>query len=105
MTEELEEMCCRMKLFDEELCPFQIKKDAVAKSKQEAQFSLLFKLLSNRLYNMEAFKGMVRSLWQSTGGLLIRDISDNLFMVVFNSKDDLEHVCVRSPWTFDKKLI
>ena len=39
------------------------------------------------------------------GGVTIRDIEKNLFLAVFQTRDDLEHVFVQSPWTFDKKLI
>lgn len=66
---------------------------------------MLFKLLTNRSFNGDAFKGMIQNLWASPSGFTIREIDDNLFMVVFNTKDDLERVFVQSPWTFDKKLI
>lgn len=79
--------------------------EPVARSKQEAKFSLLFKLLSFRQFNGEALKSSVRSLWAGTGGVTIRDIEDNLFLAVFSTKDDLERVFIQSPWTFDKKLI
>ncbi len=39
------------------------------------------------------------------GGIIVRDIEDNLFLAVFNRRDDMERVIVQSPWTFDKKLI
>ncbi len=54
---------------------------------------------------MEAFKGTGRSLWSWQGGVLIRDIEENLFLAMFQNRDDLERVFVQSPWTFDKKLI
>ena len=65
----------------------------------------MFKLLTKRPFNGEALKGSVRAMWASSGGLLVKEIDDNLFMAVFNSKDDMEHIFVLGPWTFDKKLI
>ena len=47
----------------------------------------------------------MRNLWASPGGVTIRDIDDNLFMAVFNTREDLKRVFVQGPWTFDKKLI
>ena len=105
MVEELEDLCRRLHLSDHEKNHLRVRKERLGQSKQEAQFSILFKLLTNRAFNGEAFKRTMRNLWTSTGGVTIRDIDDNLFMAVFNTKEDLERVFVQGPWTFDKKLI
>ena len=47
----------------------------------------------------------MRSLWAGRGWVTLRSIDDNLFMAVFQLRDDLDRVFVQSPWTFDKKLI
>jgi hypothetical protein len=105
MADELEELCKRLHLSDREKQHMRLRVEPVARSKQEAKFRLLFKLLSFKQFNGEALKSSVRSLWAGTGGVTIRDIEDNLFLAVFSTKDDLERVFVQSPWTFDKKLI
>ena len=97
MVEELANLCRRMKLFDKEKHHVSLRKEPITKSKKEAQFSILFKLLTTRLFNVEAFKGTVQSLWARHGGVTIRDIDDNLFLVVFREQDDLERVFVKSP--------
>jgi hypothetical protein len=102
MAEELEELCRRLHLSDSEKNHLRLRQAKVAYSKQEAQFSILFKLLTSRPFNSEALKATVRNLWAVGGGVTIRDIEDNLFMAVFPSRDDLERVFIRSPWTFDK---
>jgi hypothetical protein len=105
MVEELAELCRRMQLSDKEKLSITLRKDPIVKSKKEAQFSLLFKLMTTRPFNVEAFKGTVRTLWVGRSGVTIRAIEDNLFMAVFQARDDLERVFVQSPWIFDKKLI
>ncbi len=105
MAEELEELCCRMKHSDHEKHHIRLRRERVIRSKQEAQFSILFKLLTIRPFNGEALKSSVRAMWMSPGGVTIRDITDNLFMAVFTSKDDMERIFFLSPWTFDKKII
>ena len=105
MAEEIEELCHRMKLSDHERTNIRLTKERVSKSKHEAKFSVLFKLLTKRPFNGEALKGSVRAMWASSGGLLVREVDDNLFLAVFNSKDDMERIFVLGPWTFDKKLI
>ena len=105
MAEELEELCQRMQLSDTERHHVNLQKDPISRSSQEAQYSVLFKLLTYRPFNVEAFKGSIRALWTKPRGLTIRDIDDNLFLVVFKERDDMEWIFVQSPWTFDKKLV
>lgn len=105
MAEDLTELCRRMRLSDSEKCNLKLRTGSIQQSKQEAEFSLLFRLLTSRSFNGEAFKGTVRNLWASQGGVTIRDIEDNLFMAIFNRGDDMERIVIQSPWTFDKKLI
>jgi hypothetical protein len=105
MTEELEEMCRKLRLSDHEKQNLRLRTGKIQQSKEEAKFSLLFRLLTNRSFNGEAFKGTVRNLWGTQGNPLIRDIEDNLFMAVFQNRDDMERVVIQGPWTFDKKLI
>jgi hypothetical protein len=104
MAEELVDLCRRMNLSDKEKHRISLRKEQLVHSK-EARFSILFKLLTLRPFNIDAFKGTVRSLWASMGGVTIRDIEENLFLAIFQTRDDLECVFVQSPWTFDKKLI
>ena len=105
MAEDLTELCRRMRLSDSEKCNLKLRTGSIQQSKQEAEFSLLFRLLTSRSFNGEAFKGTVWNLWASQGGVTIRDIEDNLFMAIFNRGDDMERIVIQSPWTFDKKLI
>uniref|UniRef100_A0A2N9H346 DUF4283 domain-containing protein n=1 Tax=Fagus sylvatica TaxID=28930 RepID=A0A2N9H346_FAGSY len=62
MAEELEEMSRRMKLSDHEKHHIRLKKDRVFKSHQEAKFSVLFKLLTTRPFNGEAFKKFTHAI-------------------------------------------
>jgi hypothetical protein len=94
-----------MNLSDHEKNHFRLSKERVSRSKEKAQFSILFKQLTTRQFNGEALKSSVRAMWAPTGGLLIRNIEDNLFLAVFTSQNDMDRVFVQSPWTFDKNLI
>jgi hypothetical protein len=105
MAEELEELCRRMRLSEHEKQYIRVPKERVLKSHQEAKFSLLFKLLTTRTFNGEAFKNSIRTMWVSHGVLSVTTIDDNLFLAAFPSKAALRRVFSTSPWTFDKKLI
>ncbi len=105
MAEELEVLCQRLNLSDREKQHTRLQQDLVSKSFLEAKHSLLLKLLTTRQFNGMAFMNLIQSLWGSTTGLTIREIDDNLFLAVFQTEADLDHICVQSPWTFNKKLI
>jgi hypothetical protein len=79
-----------MKLSDHEKHHSHLRRDKVICSQQEAQFSILFKLLTIRPFNGEALKGSMCALWASPGEVTVQDITDNLFMAVFTSKDDMD---------------
>jgi hypothetical protein len=105
MADELEELCRRMRLSEHEKQHIRVSKDRVFKSHQEAKFSILFKLLTTRTFNGNAFKNSVGTMWASYGVLSVTTIDDNLFMAAFPSEAVLRRVFSTSPWTFDKKLI
>jgi hypothetical protein len=92
-------------LSEEEAPRIRLGENMKAKSERETQFSVLFELMTMKPFHSDVFKSSIRNLWFSTGDLIIRDIDDNLFMAVFNTRDDMERIFVQSPWTFDKKLV
>uniref|UniRef100_A0A2N9F4Z0 Reverse transcriptase domain-containing protein n=1 Tax=Fagus sylvatica TaxID=28930 RepID=A0A2N9F4Z0_FAGSY len=94
-----------MRLSDEEKQHIQVRKEKVLKSHQEAKFSVLFKLLTTRTFNGNAFKSSVRAMWASHGVLLVTTLDDNLFLAAFPSDAAVMRIFSTSPWTFDKKLI
>ena len=105
MADELEELCRCIRLSEHEKQHIRVSKDRVLKSHQEVKFSILFKLLTTRTFNGDAFKNSVGAMWASHGVLLVITIDDNLFMAAFPSDAALRRVFSTSPWTFDKKLI
>jgi hypothetical protein len=96
MVEELANLCRRMQLSDKEKHRISLRRDPIVKSKKKAQFSILFKIMSTKLFNTEAFKGTVRSLWAGHGGVTIRDIEENLFMVVVRGQNSSSNLFIGS---------
>ena len=105
MAEELEDLCRRMRLSDQEKQHIRVQKERLLKSHQEAKFSVLFKLLTTRTFNGNAFKSSVRVMWASHGVLSVTTLDDNLFLAAFPSDAAVMRIFSTSPWTFDKKLI
>ena len=76
----------------------------VAASKEQAKFSILFKLQTNKDFNKDAFKSTCANLWRASHGVNIKEVGQNLFLAIFVS-EHLEVVFDKGPWSFDKKLI
>lgn len=105
MNATLEELWKRFKLSEEERGVLVVEAHDVAVSKQQAKFSILFKLQTNRDFNKDAFKSTCANLWHASHGVNIKEVGQNLFLAIFVSKEHLEVVFDKDPWSFDKKLI
>ena len=75
----------------------------VTLSKQQIQFSILFKLQINKDYSKEAFKSTIQQLWLYPHGVTIREVGNNLFPAVFIKEENTIDNQDKRPWSFDKK--
>ena len=105
MDASMEELWGNFKLSEEEKGVTTVEAYKVTGSKQQAQYSILFKLQTNKEFNKEAFKATCGDLWHFNQSVTIREVGQNLFIAVFGSKDQSMIVLDQSPWSFDKKLI
>nr|POE69175.1 hypothetical protein CFP56_66332 [Quercus suber] len=105
MDASFEELWKHFKLSDEEKGVMTVESHVVAASKTQAQFSILFKLQTNRDFNKEAFKATCGNLWRGSQGVTIKEVGQNLFLAIFGSEEQLEVILNKRPWTFEKKLI
>ena len=101
----MEELWKHFKLSDEEKGIMAMKSHEVVVSKQQAQFSILFKLQTTKDFNKEAFKSPCLSLWRCSRGVTIKEVGRNLFLAIFGSKEHVREIIDKSPWSFDKRLI
>ena len=70
----MEELWKHFKLSKEEKGITTVEASKVAISKQQAQFSILFKLQSTKDFNKEAFKATCVNLWRSSQGVTIKEV-------------------------------
>ena len=66
---------------------------------------LLGRLLTERSFNVDAFKRTITNVWDPIHGLVIRVISPNLFAFQFYHWRDMLKVLDGRPWCFDNMLI
>ena len=82
-----------------------VKPHEVAISKQRAQFSILFKLQTNKDFNKEAFKSSISNLCRCSHDVTIEKVEQNLFLAIFVKGEDLKVILDKSLWSFNKRLV
>ncbi|XP_023918052.1 uncharacterized protein LOC136066625 [Quercus suber] len=105
MDTTLEELWKKFTLLEEEKGVLSVNAQDVARSKEHAQFSILFKLQTNREFNKEAFKSTIQQLWRGSQRVSIKEVGNNLFLAIFDTKKHMNDILDRSPWSFDKRLV
>ncbi|XP_010674595.1 uncharacterized protein LOC104890716 [Beta vulgaris subsp. vulgaris] len=66
---------------------------------------LVGRLLTDRSFNVEAFKRTITTVWAPSHGLVIRVLKPNLFAFQFFHWRDMKKVLDGRPWCFDNMLI
>nr|POE57539.1 hypothetical protein CFP56_06599 [Quercus suber] len=105
MDAALEELWKKFNLSEDEKGVLSVNSQDVAQSKEQAQFSLLFRLQTNRDFNKEAFKTTLQQLWRGPHHVTIKEVGNNLFLAIFVTKEHMNDILDRSLWSFDKRLV
>ena len=66
---------------------------------------LVAKFFTKRHINIEAVFWTLKSMWKIEKSFNIHDLGSNTTMILFNNEDDLDHILMRGPWSFDKYLL
>ena len=103
MDGSMVELWKKFRLSEEEKGVRAVSSQEVAFSKQQAQFSPLFKLQINK-DNKEALKSTVQQIWCCSHGVTIREVGNNLFLAIFVKEENMIEVQGKCPWSFDKRL-
>ena len=74
-------------------------------SEKTVSLLLIGKLLTERSFNVEAFKRTITTVWAPIHGLVIRALRPNLFAFQFFHWRDMMKVLDGPPWNFDNMLV
>ena len=105
MDASLEELWKHFRLSEVDKGIMAMKPHEVAISKQHAQFSILFKLQTNKDFNKEAFKSTIFNLCRCSHDVTIEKVEQNLFLAIFVKGEDLKVILDKSLWSFNKRLV
>ncbi|MBA0730113.1 hypothetical protein Golax_023351 [Gossypium laxum] len=89
-------------LLEEELTQLSVKSSMV---EPNGKPSLICSVWTNKSYNHDSFKAQMKSIWKTKEKFEIQLVGQNLFLITFESEDDLESVMEGQPWLFRKNLI
>ena len=104
MAEEITTFVSNLKLDEEEEQVLEF--DSLNPSIENTVSLLLIgKLLTERSFNVEAFKRTITTVWAPIHGLVIRALRPNLFAFQFFHWRDMMKVLDGRPWNFDNMLV
>ncbi|XP_048496508.1 uncharacterized protein LOC125495741 [Beta vulgaris subsp. vulgaris] len=105
MAEELIDRCTRLKITDDENAIIDLGTDVPAEMDDKLSLRLVGKLLTNRAFNVEAFKRTITQSWGVQKKVIIKAIETNLFVFQFFHWRDKEKVLAGCPWYSDQHLL
>jgi hypothetical protein len=77
----------------------------LASESDKPQSFLAAKFFTRRSLNVEAVARTFKPLWRTDQGFTIRDMGNNILVIVFDDEADRERVLQGEPWAYDKHLI
>ncbi|PPD87772.1 hypothetical protein GOBAR_DD15288 [Gossypium barbadense] len=89
-------------LLEEELVQLTVKSSMVVPSEN---LTLLCLIWTKKSYNPDSFRAQMKIIWKTRKNFEIQVAGQNLFLIVFETEEDLEMVMEGWPWLFRKQLI
>lgn len=105
MAGELVEKCKNLKINDAKAEVFEISELDDGFDEDQISLVLVGRLVTERSFNVEAFKRTMIQAWSVTKRLVIRMIGPNLFVFQFFHWRDKEKVLEGRPWCFENQLL
>ena len=105
MAEEITKFCSQLRIDDEEETVLDLEVLNPSHDSEKVSLLLLGRLLTERSYNVEAFKRTMTTVWGLAHGVAIRVLSPNLYAFQFFHWKDLKKVMDGRPWCFDNLLL
>ena len=108
MWATMDEMLGRLSSFsitEEEASVIGIPDEVIEKSRKEASFGLMGKVLSSKPFNKGSVMSTMIKLWAADGDLSAQVIDRDTFLFSFKKEQDRARVLAMEPWSFNKSLI
>lgn len=101
----VEELCERLTLTELEQEELLVEMSPLDEVLSRGNQCLVIKLCTRCPFNKEAFKAMLRKIWQLAELIYFHKLGFNLLLAEFEDNLDKNRVLCDSPWSFDRNLI
>ncbi|XP_021759597.1 uncharacterized protein LOC110724484 [Chenopodium quinoa] len=105
MAEELANQCSKLRLHDQENEFVDVGEVEDDVSEERIALMLVGRLITDRNYNLDAFKRTMTQAWSLARRVVIRVIGAKLFVFQFFHWKDREKVLEGRPWCFENNLL
>ncbi|XP_042952131.1 uncharacterized protein LOC122289219 [Carya illinoinensis] len=105
MAEELESLCQHLSLSEKESCEIHVDSTVLEPNIARGERCLLMTLLTDRYYNREALKSMMKKVWQPIHKVSFKELGSKLILVEFADDHDKQRVLREGPCSFDRNLV
>ncbi|XP_035547259.1 uncharacterized protein LOC118348856 [Juglans regia] len=105
MADDLEFLYQHLSLSEKEKGEIHVESSLLESNITRGERCLVMSLLTDRYYNREALKNMMRKVWQPACKVPFKDLGSNLFLVEFEDDRDKQRILWEGPWSFDCYLV
>ncbi|XP_042979953.1 uncharacterized protein LOC122310122 [Carya illinoinensis] len=105
MEEDLTKRWERLQLSTEETNMVKITAEESKDTKLRGKWCLVGKVLSEKGVNNEPFRITMSQIWRLNGWVKFKYLNEQVFLIEFQSEQDLRKVLGGRPWVFDRNLL
>jgi hypothetical protein len=105
MADDLEELCGKISLTAGEKQGLKITEGDITVMREKGKRCLVGRLWAGKRTNKEAFQSVLSQIWRIRGGVVFKEIQENLWLFEFEKEDDMRRVKEGRPWSFDTQIL
>jgi hypothetical protein len=92
MADQLEKLCGNISLTDRERVGLMITEGEVDEVRAQGGRCLVGRIWMGRKVNKEAFMSVLTRIWRTLGGVIFKELDDNIWLFEFEDVDDMRRV-------------
>ncbi|XP_042969146.1 uncharacterized protein LOC122301843 [Carya illinoinensis] len=103
--EDLSKLWEGLTLTEDEQAFVKVSDKDLMEAAQRGSFCLLAKVITERIFNKEAFRSTMLQVWKLEGAVTFTELGESSFIMEFEMTTDKDKILRGRPWTFDRSLI
>ncbi|XP_059436243.1 uncharacterized protein LOC132169189 [Corylus avellana] len=105
MAEQLEKLWGTISLTEGEKNGIAITEGEIEEARAQGGRCLIGKLWMGKRVNKDALKTVLSRIWRTLGGIIFKELDDNIWLFEFEDVEDLRRVLEGRPWSFDRHIL